>query len=156
MTIISTVVIVPNAVDESDALEKAEEILEVSAVDPYGEGELNPFGRWESFGIGWGEYKMPVDTSTHDETEAIQVKNLDIRDFFFDPEEDEFLDDEPDEFFSESDTATDFIPEALVHGDGTWSDSETLEPGTDWTDYFIEAIQNLPQDAWIVCVEAAC
>ena len=140
MTIIATVVIVPNAVDEFDALEKAEATLEISALDPFGEGDLNEFGRWESFAPGWLDYAMPVNVKTKVEAEALQVKNLDIQDFFLD------FEDEQDSF----------IPEALVLADGAWSDAETIETGIDWPVYFVEAIEDLPQEAWIVFVEADC
>ena len=140
MTIIATVVIVPNASDEFDALEKAEAILEVSAIDPFGEGDLNEFGRWESVAPGWLDYAMPVSLKTKVETEAIQIKDLDIQGFFLDSEE------EQDEF----------IPEALVLADGTWPDAETIETGIDWPVYFVEAIEDLSPETWIVFVEADC
>lgn len=140
MTIIATVVIVPNAVDEFDALEKAEATLEISAIDPFGEGDLNEFGRWESVAPGWMDYAMPVNTKTRVEAEAIQVKDLDIQDFFLDFEEEQ----------------DDFIPEALVLSDGEWADSETIAAGSAWPVYFVETIEDLPPETWLVFVEASC
>jgi hypothetical protein len=139
MTIIATVVIVPDASNESEALDKAEEILEISAVNPYGEGEINDFGRWESFAPGWLDYGMPTSKVTGEEAEALQVKEFDLN-----------------EFFRETDDEPDFTPEALVLADGSWTDGETIEPAADWKEYFMTKVLALPDEAWLVFVEADC
>lgn len=138
MTIIPTVVIVLKANDGMDAMESAEEILEKSAVQPYGEGPLNPEGRWESFAPGWIDYGMPVHKKTDAESEAIQLKDFDPVAFFAPNEENDDI----------------FIPEALVLADGTWVDAEDMEEGVDWEDYFMAKVENLSKKTWLVFVEA--
>lgn len=147
MTIISTVVIIPNAEDESDAIGQAEELLEVSAIQPYGEGPFNENGVWESFAVGWLDYGMPVNNETDEEMEAIQVKHFDVDDFFLADNEDEYDDTDDDEPV--------FIPEALVLPDGKWMDEDTLDEGVNWKEYFMETMHGLAGDNWLVFIEAA-
>lgn len=147
MTIISTVVIIPNAEDESDAIGQAEELLEVSAIQPYGEGPFNENGVWESFAVGWLDYGMPVNNETDEEMEAIQVKHFDVDDFFLADNEDEYDDTDDDEPV--------FIPEALVLPDGKWMDEDTLDKGVNWKEYFMETMHGLAGDNWLVFIEAA-
>lgn len=147
MTIISTVVIIPNAEDESDAIGQAEELLEVSAIQPYGEGPFNENGVWESFAVGWLDYGMPVNNETDEEMEAIQVKHFDVDDFFLADNEDEYDDTDDDEPV--------FLPEALVLPDGKWMDEDTLDEGVNWKEYFMETMHGLAGDNWLVFIEAA-
>lgn len=147
MTIISTVVIIPNAEDESDAIGQAEELLEVSAIQPYGEGPFNENGVWESFAVGWLDYGMPVNNETDEEMEAIQVKHFDVDDFFLADNEDEYDDTDDDEPV--------FLSEALVLPDGKWMDEDTLDEGVNWKEYFMETMHGLAGDNWLVFIEAA-
>lgn len=138
MTIMPVVVIVPKASDEADAMELAEEILEKSAVLPYGEEPLNEYGRWESFAPGWVEYALPLHKKTDEEAEALRIKDFDPVEFFAPNEEND-------------DT---FVPEALVLEDGTWVDYNDVEEGVDWEEYFMDKIKALPQKTWLAFVEA--
>jgi hypothetical protein len=138
MTIMPVVVIVPKASDESGAMGQAEEILEKSAVMPYGEGPLNENGRWESFAPGWVEYGLPYHKKTEEEAEALRIKDFDAVEFFSTKEDNDDM----------------FIPEALVLEDGTWVDYLDVEEGVDWEEYFMEKIQALSKKTWLVFVEA--
>lgn len=158
MKIIPTVVIIPIAEDEGDAATQAEEILEISAIEPYGEGELNENGIWESFAVGWLSEDLPVNKETGDEEDTIQIKNLDVDDFFlkkgtYAEDFGEEYEDDDDEEIEEEEAP--FIPEALVMPDGKWMDSYSLSEGIDWKDYFMETMHGLAEDNWLVFIEAA-
>lgn len=153
MKMIPTVVIIPIADDESDAVYQAEELLELSAIDPYGKGKLNENGRWESFAVGWYGYGYgtPYNEETEEEIEeAIQFKTLDADGFFLQqgnyavPVEDDDDSAEPE-----------FIPEALVLPDGKWVDAYDLSEGIDWKNYFMETMHGLAGDNWLVFIVAA-
>lgn len=146
MTIVAAVVIIPTAEDAADAVASAEEILEVSAIQPYGEGPLNENGVWESYALGWVDYGMPVHNETDEELDAIQIKDFDVDEFFLSDDEDEYADTDDDEPC--------FIPEALVLPDGKWMDEFTLGEGVDWKEYFMETMHGLAGDNWLVFVEA--
>lgn len=156
MNVIPIVVIVPLAENESDALGEAEEILEVSAVDPYGEGEWNEEGMWESYALGWDSFESPVNIVTGEKVDAVQLKNLEVENFFFSQGSyAEYIGDEEDDDEEVIENEMDFLPEALILSDGTWVDSYSLSEGDDWKTYFMETLKSLPGDNWLVFVKAA-